>query len=495
MRVASLFWLLASGFFLFSCSRPPERSFDRIAILPFENLTGDSSFDWVSAAAQVIVGSEITGLPKVLPIRAQTVSDAYLSRANRFLHGYMTSRGGTLHFEVEVEDAARHRMAQMAAVDGGVLSAMDSVAKRLDPGARPFSTSNTGALEAWGRGDYERAVTLDPDFGAAWLGWLETLASKGERSEAISVAGRALSRPSLRSDVDRARIELLSASWRQDLEGRRNALRTLARLLPADSTQTQALAEIELSARNFSAAAELFKGLLRADPSNAAAMNSLGYAEVYAGNLDAARKVLEDYSRQPDQKTNALDSLGEAHFMNGQFKDAEKYFLQASESNPSFGGGTDLMKAAYARWLGGDLHGADALMLRHLKFRADLHDPLLAWREATWLYTTGRKDQAIAKLESAPASEKQLVERQLAVWRGSFNPPADIAELKERYQRESPASDGQARTFYAAALAAAGRKDEARKLLTLWPLFEGGGDPLFQSLVYPKFIELRREIP
>ena len=47
---------------------------------------------------------------------------------------------------------------------------------------------------------------------------------------------------------------------------------------------------------------------------------------------------------------------------------------------------------------------------------------------------------------------------------------------------------------HAAALVAAGNKVEASTLLQRWPLPESGGDPLFQSLVYPEFMELRREL-
>ena len=50
-------------------------------------------------------------------------------------------------------------------------------------------------------------------------------------------------------------------------------------------------------------------------------------------------KTLEAYGKLPDQKTNSLDSLGEAYFMNGRFAEAEKYFLQAYDSNHGFLGG------------------------------------------------------------------------------------------------------------------------------------------------------------
>ncbi len=186
--------------------------------------------------------------------------------------------------------------------------------------------------------------------------------------------------------------------------------------------------------------------------------------------------------------------MGEAYFVNGRFADAEKYFLGAYQANPSFLGGADLLKAAYARWLAGDLKSADAAMKNYLVVRAKLHDPLLVWREAAWDYTTGRRDQAIATLQNAPPNQKELVEKQTAVWRGTVAAPDNLPALQEAYEHTAPALDGEARIFYAAALLAAGRKEEARKLIVFWPLPDSSGDPLFQSLVYPKFIELRRSM-
>ena len=387
--------------------------------------------------------------------------------------------------------------------DGNLLTAMSAAAKLLDPSARAFSTSNPDALAAWGRTDYERAAALDPDFGAAWLAWTESLAAAGEVPRAIEVAARALDRPALRSEYDRAQIEFVSAGLRKDEQARKNALASLVRLTH-DTSLMGALAELETNARRYAAAADLYRNILRLEPDNAPAMNSLGYAEAFAGNLEPARRAFEDYRKQPGQEPNALDSLGEAHFMNGRFKDAEKYFLQAHERDAAFLAGADLLKAAYAHWLGGDLNGADGLMRQYLQFRGNLRDPLLAWREAVWLYSTGRREQATAKLESAPASEAQVAVRQLNVWRGATSASGVYAlllqkkfveavpELKQAYEHTQPAADGQLRTFYAWALYETGRKDEARQLLTRWPLPESTGDPLFGSLVYPRFIELRR---
>jgi thioredoxin-like negative regulator of GroEL len=121
-------------------------------------------------------------------------------------------------------------------------------------------------------------------------------------------------------------------------------------------------------------------------------------------------------------------------------------------------------------------------------------DATAAWREANWLYTTGRREQAVAKLKEASADQPQLAQRQLAVWRGELSAPTDLSALKKLYEGAAPPNDGEFRTLYAKALAAAGKKEEAMPLLARWPLPESGGDPLFQSLVYPEFMELRREL-
>jgi tetratricopeptide (TPR) repeat protein len=420
------------------------------------------------------------------------VNDAYLLKATRFVHGYFTGRDGSLRFAIEVEDTSRHKMVSSSVATGGVLDAMDAAAPSLAPVTHAFSTTNAEAVTAWGHGDDERAVAIDPDFGTAWLDWVQKLAATGNTPQATETAQRALARPTLRSPVDRARIRFETAVLRKDAAARERALVELARLEPADEAASLALAQAEFNARHFRDAAAQYRNLLRLDPANAAAMNSLGYAEAYSGELDAARKSFEEYGQQPGQKTNSLDSLGEAFFVNGRFTDAEKYFMAAYQSNPSFLGGADLLKAAYARWLAGDLVSADASMKSYLEFRAKLHDPLIVWREASWDFTTGRGEQAIAKLQNAPPNQKDLAEKQTAVWRGTVPMPNDLTALHQSYEQTEPASDGEARTFYAAALFAAGRKEEARALVALWPLPDSAGDPLFQSLVYPEFIELRK---
>jgi hypothetical protein len=445
-----------------------------------------------------VLEHDLTGLPATVTLAAAVVRDAYLERATRLVHGYFEKRSGKLHFEIEVEDAERHRMIRTAAEDGDLTDAMNRAAKILAPGARAFPAS-AAAADAWGQRQYERAVALDPDFALAWLGWVEQTASSSDpgraaegRQIAQEIAERALAHPGLRGPIDRARLELVAASLRQDQAARLAAMRKLVGLIPADPALLGTLAEMEMNARRFTDAAHDYQDMARADPGVLGVRNQLGYAQAFAGDLDGARKSFEEYGRQPSQAVNALDSLGEAYLVNGKFDQAERAFLDANQKNPAFLGGATLWKAAQARWLAGDLAQADKIAERYWQDRAKAHDALLLWRRANWLYETGRREQAEDLLMRAPPEAGPVAQRQLQVWNNPQSVPSDLADLEKDYQRSNPVSDGLVRTLYAEALVRAGRKDEARSLVRLWPLPEQ--TDLLQALMYPKFIELRKAL-
>jgi len=473
-----------------SCSRPAAPGIDRIAVLRFDNLTGDESFDWIAAAAPAILAAE-WNRPAVA-VLAGAARNAYSEQATRWAHGYFEKRGAGLRFRIVMEDAGRRRITQEAAADGEPLDALTAIARQVDPGAIPFSSTNADAIEAWGHVNFERAVNLDPDFSAAWLSWTQSLASAGNARDALDVAQRALAHRGLRSKLERTQIELLAANLRQDTAARVAALAELTRLFPLDPGALRNLAQAQFAARQFAQAVQTYRTLMPVDPSGAFDLNLLGYAQACTGSLEEAKSTFEQYGKRSGQAMNALDSLGESMFLNGRFRDAEKTFLEAYRKDPTFLDGADLWKAAHARWLAGDLSGADQLMEQYANAQARKGGPLAAWLKANWLYETGRREPAVVLLAQEPSN--QLFERQLAVWRNpNAAAPRDPATLKQLYERADPVNDGLPRTLYAAALLEAGRKDEARKLVQLWPLPPRANSPL-DSLMYPRFLEVRKRV-
>lgn len=441
-----------------------------------------------------MASAQLTGVGKVLPFRVDSSREAAVVAATQMVHGYFDRRGGKLHFEFSVEDAEAHSIRPLA-VDGNAILAADSLARLLDASAKPFSSANAQAVEAWGRRNFEQAVQLDPDFGAAWRDLVQSKAA--DKAVASESAGRALARTKLRSPLERAQIALLDGQLRGDGGAASKARAELVRLVPGDAALMRRFAEEETAARNFAQAAKFYQSLMPLEPGDPSVANLLGYAQFFAGDLVGARKSFEAYGRLPGQAANALDSEGEVLFMAGQFAEAEQKFLGAHAANPAMLGGADLQKAAYAHWLGGDLAGADKLFEQYMKYKSQSVESVEPWRSAVWDYATGREANAAERLRQVTGPAAAMAQAQLQVLSKRAEVVAkltgDLPGLERAYRGTAPSADGMVRVLYATALLKAGRKAEAERLAVLWPLPDSG-EAALQPLLYPLYLELKKDL-
>ena len=243
------------------------------------------------------------------------------------------------------------------------------------------------------------------------------------------------------------------------------------------------------------------------------------------------------------------DSLGEVSFYLGDYSSAERYFLQAHEKNPAEFAGGELIKAAQARLMMGDLPAADAVFQRYLGLLQHSQSNLAGYQQAQWEFLTGRRREAIARLEKlvtgVEGEAQALALCQLSIWKletgdskaaadlaaqamasarsprlrnlssicrylastpasGSGLPAADAyARLLERkfaeaiplleanYRETNPTNDAQVRVLLAWAYVETGRWREAQHLLALSPIPLSSGEPLFASLIFPRYLYLR----
>lgn len=417
---------------------------------------------------------------------AGELRDAYRIKATHAVHGVYTLRNGALHVDVSLEELATHTMTPLVA-DGDALTAASALAKAIDEKAGTFSSSNPQAISAWASGDYSMAVELDPGFGAAWLNWAESLTAQ----EALPVVDRALARSDLRSEADHARLRLLGATLHGDNAGRAKALGDLVLLLPGDAAIVESAAEAEFNARHFAESAKLYGEAALMNPDEPNLINLQGYAYGIDGKLEEARKTFAEYGTKPDSLANSLDSLGEVYFINGRFEDAEKRFQEAYTKSPNGSGVGSLSKAAYARFLRGDVAGADELQKQAMEVRRRAGDALAPVREAMWLYSTGRVGRAVESLKGVSDAARPLAARLAAAWQTLQVPATDVTQLRATYEKAPPLRDSLVRALYAEALLRANRKDEARQIAALWPLPEQAGDPLIESAMFAKFLAVR----
>ncbi|MCC7174289.1 MAG: hypothetical protein IT159_03760 [Bryobacterales bacterium] len=514
-------------FLVSGCGRRTGEALERLAIPPFENLSGDPAAAWAGYALSEAVAAQVWGSPRLHPLRVTGERDAAAASATTILEGYLVASEGRVTLNAVRRDLKRNRTLARISVEesfpDGLLRLADSVARWVDPQARSFDTSRVDALRALAESReavdpvpaLERSVSLDPDFGGAYVAWARALLLRGDRDGALAVIGKARSRGDRLSEQRRIDLELIEAVLTNNRELRHAALAALSRATPADAEVFRQLAREESAARRFDNAAAYYRRVVSIDPSDQDGWNSLGYMEAGRRDLDAARKALARYRRLARREANPLDSLGDVHFHLGDFQRAEEYYLGAYEMSHAFLGGATLYKAARARLMTGDVAGANEIFGR---LAAD--GPFAACRKAQWLYLTGRKTEAVAGLRQVTAPEvRPLAEAQLAVWDmragkreavpagTSFARQLSVASLlvdrrfgeampvlRELSAAADPLGSDRVDVLLAWALVETGRQAEAAPLLEVYGTPPAGVEDPLACLAFPRVFQLRAAV-
>jgi len=579
-RRASIVILLAC--FTACTSRDSQQAVPQIAVLRFENLSADASLDWVGRGFAEILSAELQGSPRRYAIQYRTLHsfDVALGRraaapgisaestaalaagANDIVYGGFSMVDGVLQAAATEEDLVTHKMIRVATASGpasnGIFPVADALARQLGE-THPFGTRNPEALRDFvtalespdpvaASQDFAKAAASDPNFGRAWLFWLGTAIAQRNRVAADRIVEQARAHQDRFPGIDRAGLDLDSAALRGDFHAQLEARRELARLDPADPNHHRALAEALLSVRDYDGAIVEFRRALSIRPGDAMALNEMGYAAAYSGDLPTAIRVLRGYEQLRPNEPNPLDSLGDAHFALGHFGEAERFYLAAHAKAPGFLNGGEVLKAAQARLMTGDVAGATALFNRFLAERQAAHDPNAPFNAAAWQWQTGARRAAIAGIDRVVA-DRARADAQAAIWlldlgdraaavlharklvaeagpataslaamvaflaqpetspAPAQSPLADYAHayallfnkqfqpavqaLQDLYQRPSTELDDGLAVLLAWAYEETGDWQRAQPLLRLNPLPQASGLPMFSSLYFPRLIFLR----
>lgn len=437
----------------------------------------------------------------------------------------------------------------------GFLPLANELARKLSSAARTFGTSNQTAFQLYGAAmaakdsngaeqALQQAIAADPGFAAAYLEQAKLLIETGnrERARQVTEAGQ---RARLDS-IDRADLEYVAANASGDANGRMKALESLTAVTPANADIFLELGQMRFAGRQFQQAAMEYRAAARLVPEDTQIWNELGYALAWNKDLSGAREALGHYQELAPGDTNALDSQGEVSYMLGDFKAAEEYFQRAAAKNPS-----EFLKAAEARLMMGDLSGADALFAKHLGRNASGRSTGAEYQIAQWEFLTGRRSAGLNRMEKLAGGLngdfQALALSQLAVWRlemgdrkaaeelvqkaatGTLSPQARAtifvtglivdgrassgskmadayAFLFQKNYREAlpllqavfnetnPSADGAVRTLLAWAYVETGEVDKAANLTGIYPLPLPSGEPLFASLIFPRYLMVRSAV-
>lgn len=402
LRLAIVFLLLI----LASCnSSVPARAIERLALVPFENLTGDRAFDWMARAVPTVLHRQLATSRQLSTTAYPRLADAVLGRATRLLHGSVERIGSEVRFLAYVEDGLSHRQIgdriELRVPSGQVLLAIDRLAHRLASDASAAPARQPAAVAALIEAQtalqpeaksaaLSRSAQLDPQFAMPALALAELSMASGRREDSqaalASASGRQL------NAIEREQVALLQANLAQDRAAQAQALQKLSEAAPLQPDLQIFAASLLQRLRQVPPAVAAFERSLRVDPENADVLNRLGYAQGYLGRLPAARQALESYRSLEPNEPNPLDSLGEVHYAGGDFKTAAGYFQAAHNVAPKFDGGRALLKAAYALLLDGQFEPAEQALEKYAKTVGPSSAVDVA--RAHFLYASGRPEEA-----------------------------------------------------------------------------------------------------
>ena len=358
-----------------------------IAVISFENQTGDPQFDYLRTAIPNLL---ITSLEQSSALRVTTwermrdllkqmgKADAQMINTDlgfelcrrdsvrALVTGSFVKMGEMFATDVKVLDVESKALLKSASSKGeGVGSILkvqiDELGKQIATGVglpttivaseqKVVTDVTTSSLQAYNlflRADQdidkmyyldarrflERAVDLDSTFAMAYFKLAQTYAYLGGRELGRSACERAFR---LRDRVTRKEALLIEAYYAQVVQADRGKAYQLLKQIEAEFPREKRV-YYRLSFFAGEDTVARLKQALALDPSYGAALNELGYAYARRGEYQQALEAFERYTAVYPADANPYDSMGEMYYFMGRLDDAIAKYKEALDIRPDFG--------------------------------------------------------------------------------------------------------------------------------------------------------------
>ncbi len=398
LAVAGWFFVLKKGV----PSPPPHRH--SVAVMTFENQTGDKSYDYLGKAIpnllitsleqsrdlSVITWERMRDLLKQMGRDEASVIDADLGfelcrreGVATIVLGSYVKAGDMFATDVKVLDVESKRLLKSAGSRGdGLRSILDrqigelsreivrgvglsgpkvaargaAIAERTTSSMKAYDLYLKGtelferfyygpALEA-----LEQAVELDPEFAVAYLGLARVHSAMGD-PPAMEKAYRKAKALSGRSpEKERLYIEAAYAgAIEHDPEKALRIFKEIVVKYPKEKIVRFELGQLYRKKMQYAPAVEQFQEAVALDPKYGYALNMLAYTFADMGEYAKAVETFKKYAVAFPGDANPLDSLAETYFRMGELEKSVDYYKEALAIAPDFS--ASLWGLAYLRAL------------------------------------------------------------------------------------------------------------------------------------------------
>ena len=363
-----------------------------IAVISFENQTGDQNYDYLQKAIPNLLISDLeqTGgfyvatwerMHDILDQMGQKgvgVIDRNLGfeicrreGIESIVTGSFVKAGDTFVTDVKVLDVETKKLLKSATSRGtGENSILDTqidelgreislglgiARQELEATQRPITDLTTNSMEAYkyylqgkeeiqnlssinARESLEKAVELDPQFAMAHLYLGEAYFELGNLESALEAYKRAKLFSEKATEKERLHIEVIYAQWvERDTDKRFRLLEEWAARYPKEKDAHYELGFYYRGRNRYDEAVQEFQKTLLLDPYMGAALNMLAYTYADMGDYEKALEGFERYAEVMPGDANPLDSMGELFFRMGKLDEAIEKYNETLAVDPNFG--------------------------------------------------------------------------------------------------------------------------------------------------------------
>lgn len=369
--------------------RPEERR--SIAVISFENQTGDKAFDYLQKAIPNLLISSLEQ-SKYLRVTTWERMDDLLRQMGKagsetidkesgfelcrkdgvetIVVGSYVKAEDMFATDVKVLDVESKALLKSASSRGeGVRSILEKqigelsreisrgvgVSERKIQAARPSAPDvPTSSMEAYntflkGKEAYEKfyyeqarqllenAIALDPNFAEAYLYLARTQSNLGNQKARVEAYEKAKVLSGKAAEKERLYIEeAYAGAIERDPEKRLRILEEIVQKYPKEKEAHFELGSFYRGRNKLELAISELDKALALDPNYGSALNVIAYAYADLGNYDKAIGCLKRYAKSSPGDVNPIDSMAELYFRMGNLDEAIAKYKEVLDRKPDF---------------------------------------------------------------------------------------------------------------------------------------------------------------
>ena len=370
---------------------PGPKIKNSIAVISFENQTGDKAFEYLSKAIPSLLITSLEQRGGLYVVTWERMADLLsqmgqkdaetIDRESGFrlcrkegietiVLGSFVKAGEMFATDVKVLDVETKRLLKSAGsrgegADSILRTQIDELSRDISAGISParekiesekaqVAEATTNSIEAYkfflkGSDDFEKlyyedarkslekAIELDPEFALAYSLLSNVHGALGNMRMADVAIEKAKALAQRVTERERLYIEAsYVGSIEKNGEARNRLLQELIRKYPREKIAHYWLGVLYRQANNHEMAIEEQNKVLELDPDYGNAHNELGYVYIDLHDFEKAIEHFQKYAVLNPRDANPLDSLAEAYFLTGKLDEAIVKYKQALVVKPEF---------------------------------------------------------------------------------------------------------------------------------------------------------------